>query len=66
MYTGVRLLNRAHYHESQPSMAGSLYVLRKAAGGAWTENAELRMERDDAPMFVKLRWWLSRLVRGLG
>src|SRR3954468_15996271 len=30
------------------------------------ENAELRMERDDAPMFVKSRWWLLRLVRELG
>ncbi len=30
------------------------------------ENAELRMERDDAPMFVKSRWWLLWLVRGLG
>jgi transposase len=29
------------------------------------ERAELEMERDDAPMFVKPAWWPLCLVRGL-
>jgi hypothetical protein len=52
----------ARLRKAKAEMAGQ-HAAEKAVWGE--EFAELEVERDDAPMFVKPPWWPLCLVRGL-